>query len=90
MLDPTRGAATETMLSRLIRNEASRRGRTVVHLGTRAPFPLGLMLGRRLNTLELTQYECKSTAHRATYVPTLTVAPGRGQPALRVRRAALS
>lgn len=86
MLDAARGAATASALARLIRDEAARRGTTVVHLAIRAPFPLALMLGRRLNTLELVLYEWEVGGHAPKYVPTLTVAPGRGTPVLEVHR----
>jgi hypothetical protein len=84
MLDAIRGAATATALARLVRDEAARRRTTVVHLAIRAPFALALLLGRRLNTLELVLYEWEATADGPMYIPTLTVAPGRGSPVLHV------
>lgn len=84
MLDAARGAATATTLARLIRDEAARRRTTVVHLAIRGPFPLAVLLGRRLNTLELVLYEWEATADGPMYIPTLTVASGRGRPVLDV------
>lgn len=84
MLNAACGAATATALARLIRDEAARRRTTVVHLAVRAPFPLALVIGRRLNTLELVLYEWEATVAGPVYVPTLTIAPGRGTPVLEV------
>jgi hypothetical protein len=83
LLRPEDGAATASALAQLIRDEAARTGTTIVHLAIRAPFPLALMLGRRLNTLELVLYEWEVGP---TYVPTLTVASGRGSPVLEVHQ----
>jgi hypothetical protein len=86
MLDAARGAASASALARLIRDEAARRGTTIVHLAVRAPFPLALMLGRRLNTRELVLYEWEVGDSGPECVPPLAVAPGRGTPVLEVHR----
>jgi hypothetical protein len=82
-LDPADAAATADELARLIRAEAVNQGALSVDLCLRTPFPLAVMLGRRLNTLELTLYEWEP-ADGPRYVPTLTVASGRGSLVLAV------
>jgi hypothetical protein len=77
-------ATTASTIARHIRDEAARQGTTVVHLAMRAPFPFALMLGRRLNTLELVLYEWDSPSGQPRYVPTLTVASGRDSPVVAV------
>ena len=82
-LDPAYAAATADEIARLIRAEAVIQGAVSVDLCLRTPFPLAVMLGRRLNTLELTLYEWEP-ADGPRYVPTLTVASGRGSVVLAV------
>src|ERR1700682_185308 len=82
-LDPADAAATADEIARLIRAEAVKQGALSVDLCLRTPFPLAVMLGRRLNTLELTLYEWEP-ADGPRYVPTLTVASGRGSVVLAV------
>jgi len=49
-----------------------------VHLFLRTPFPIALLLGRPLNTLEVTLYEWDDTGVAPRYVEVATVASGRG------------
>ena len=49
-----------------------------VHLFLRTPFPIAVLLGRTLNTLEATLYEWDDTGDIPRYVKAATVAAGRG------------
>ena len=49
-----------------------------VHLFLRTPFPIAVLLGRTLNTLEVTLYEWDDTGDIPRYVKAATVAAGRG------------
>jgi SMODS-associated and fused to various effectors sensor domain/TIR domain len=79
MVAPGQGAATANVIARRIRDEAAQRGTTGVHLAMRAPFPLALMLGRRLNTLEVALYEWEGDEGTGFYEPTIRVASGQGK-----------
>jgi len=48
------------------------------HLFLRTPFPIAVLLGRTLNTLEVTLYEWDDTGAIPRYAKTATVAAGRG------------
>lgn len=65
-------------LSQRIRNCAAQAGTHRVHLFLRVPFPVAVLLGRTLNTLQATLYELDDTPAEPRYVQTVTVAPGRG------------
>lgn len=65
-------------LSQRIRDCAAQAGTHRVHLFLRVPFPVAVLLGRTLNTLEATLYEFDDTTAEPRYVQTVTVAPGRG------------
>jgi hypothetical protein len=49
-----------------------------VHLFLRTPFPIAVLLGRTLNTLEVTLYEWDDTGIIPRYVEAVIVASGRG------------
>lgn len=67
----------------LIREAAVANQTTSVALCLRAPFPLALMLGRRLNTLDVTLFEWEG-GHPPHYVPVITISSGLGSPVLTV------
>jgi hypothetical protein len=76
--DPDAGGALADVLADTIRAEAARFGTPVLLLALRAPFPVALMLGRRLNTFEVHLYEWEDSLNPPQYVKTATVASGRG------------
>jgi hypothetical protein len=78
MIPAESAIATATELSRLIRDAAARRQTNRVSLFLRVPFPLALHLGRMLNTLTVELFEWEDGAVPPVYVPTVTVASGRG------------
>jgi SMODS-associated and fused to various effectors sensor domain/TIR domain len=49
-----------------------------VHLFLRTPFPVAVLLGRTLNTLQVTLYEWDNSGPAPQYAETVTVASGRG------------
>jgi len=61
-----------------IKRFASAHSTTRVHLFLRVPFPVAVLLGRLLNTLEVTSYEWDDTVDAPRYVPTLTISAGHG------------
>ena len=67
-----------TDLARRIRACAAAGGTHRVHLFARVPFPIAILLGRALNTLEITLYEWDDTGAVPHYAETVTVASGRG------------
>lgn len=85
-LEPTRrrsipAEATSTLVADLaqrIRACAAQAATHRVHLFLRVPFPIAVLLGRTLNTLETTLYEWDDTSTVPEYVETVTVASGRG------------
>lgn len=77
-LNPEEGGATAAEVSQRIRQFASRCGTYQVHLFLRISFSLAILLGRHLNTLEITLYEIQEDANGRRYIPSLTVASGRG------------
>jgi len=44
----------------------------------RVPFPVAVLLGRSLNTLEVTLFEWDDAASVTRYIPVATAASGRG------------
>jgi len=77
-LPPAAGAGTADVVSDCIRRAAAACGTNRVDLFLRVPFPMAVLLGRRLNTLEVTLYEWEDGIAPPRYVPTATVAAGRG------------
>ena len=71
---PARASATATQLASRIRELAISEQTVEVDLFVRAAFPLAVMLGRRLNLLQVTLHEWDGMTG---YVPVITVAPGR-------------
>jgi SMODS-associated and fused to various effectors sensor domain/TIR domain len=67
-----------TDLAQRIRACAAQAATHRVHLFLRVPFPIAVLLGRTLNTLETTLYEWDDTSTIPRYVETVTVASGRG------------
>jgi SMODS-associated and fused to various effectors sensor domain/TIR domain len=65
-------------LSQKIRSCAGLASTHRVHLFLRTPFPVAVLLGRTLNTLEVTLYEWDDTGTTPQYIQTVTVASGRG------------
>jgi CBASS immunity sensor of nucleotide second messenger signals len=82
-LTPDVAAATADRVADAIREVAVTNQTTAVALFLRAPFPVALMLGRRLNTLDVTLFEWEggSSPH---YVPVITVSSGLGSPVLTI------
>lgn len=78
MIPPALSAATVAELSRRIRDAASRCQTNRVALFLRVPFPIAVHLGRTLNTLTVDLFEWDDGAEPPIYVPTATVASGRG------------
>ncbi len=77
-LSKSEGGAVADGLAQAIRDAAARYGSPVVHLAIRAPLPVALMLGRRLNTLEVHLYEWEDGIKPARYIRMATVSSGRG------------
>ena len=76
---PAEAASTlVTDLAQRIRACAAQAATHRVHLFLRVPFPIAVLLGRTLNTLETTLYEWDDTSTIPQYVETVTVASGRG------------
>jgi SMODS-associated and fused to various effectors sensor domain/TIR domain len=65
-------------LSDKIRACAALASTHLVHLFMRVPFPIAVLLGRTLNTLEVTLYEWDDADPVPRYVETATIASGRG------------
>jgi hypothetical protein len=78
MISAESAVATATELSRRVRNAAAKCHTNRVSLFLRVPFPLALHLGRMLNTLTVELFEWEDGAVPPVYVPTVTVASGRG------------
>jgi hypothetical protein len=71
-------SALVTDLARRIRACAAAGGTHRVHLFARVPFPIAVLLGRALNTLEITLYEWDNTGTVPRYAEAVTVTSGRG------------
>jgi hypothetical protein len=67
-----------TDLAQRIRACAAQAATHRVHLFLRVPFPIAVLLGRALNTLEMTLYEWDDTSPLPRYAEVVTVASGRG------------
>jgi SMODS-associated and fused to various effectors sensor domain len=78
LIDPEDAAALIAELSQQIRASAGQAATHRVHLFPRIPFPIAVLLGRTLNTLEVTLYEWDDTGATPRYAETVTVASGRG------------
>lgn len=78
LIPPKASTSLVADLSRRIRDCAARAGSHRVDLFLRVPFPVAVLLGRTLNTLQATLYELDNTTAEPRYVQTVTVAPGRG------------
>jgi SMODS-associated and fused to various effectors sensor domain/TIR domain len=65
-------------LAQRIRTCAAQASTHRVHLFLRVPFSVAVLLGRTLNTLEITLYEWDDASTMPRYVETVTVASGRG------------
>lgn len=78
-LDPAKAGGIADRLARLIRDEAVAAQAIAVDLCMRMPFPLAVMVGRRLNTLELRLHEWETDGNQPRYISVLTVASGRGR-----------
>ena len=75
---PEAAAALVADLSDKIRACAALASTRLVHLFLRTPFPIAVLLGRTLNTLEVTLYEWDDTGTIPRYIKTATTASGRG------------
>ncbi len=75
---PAAGAGTADAISDRIRRAAATSGTNRIELFLRVPFPIAVLLGRRLNTLEVTLHEWEDGIAPPRYVKTATVAAGRG------------
>jgi len=75
---PESASTLVTDLSDKIRTCAALASTHLVHLFLRTPFPIAVLLGRTLNTLEVTLYEWDDTDTVPRYVETATIASGRG------------
>lgn len=72
------GSALVADLASRIRAHAATAATRHVHLFLRVPFPVAVLLGRSLNTLEVTLYEWDDAASAPRYIPVATAASGRG------------
>jgi hypothetical protein len=73
-----KASALITDLAQRIRACAAQAATHRVHLFLRVPFPIAVLLGRALNTLEVTLYEWDDTGTVPRYAEVVTVASGRG------------
>ena len=78
LIRPEDAAALIAELSQQIRASVGQAAAHRVHLFLRIPFPIAVLLGRTLNTLEVTLYEWDDTGATPRYAETVTVASGRG------------
>lgn len=72
------GAATAMEIARQILSFAAEARTAKLDLFLRAPFPLAVLLGCRLNTLEVCLYEWEDGISPPEYRPSIRVASGRG------------
>jgi hypothetical protein len=77
-LHPDAAAGTADDIANRIRRAAAASGTNRVDLFLRVPFPMAVLLGRRLNTLEVTLYEWEDGGPVPGYLKMATVAAGRG------------
>jgi hypothetical protein len=78
LICPDDASALVSDLSQKIRACAGLASTHRVHLFLRTPFPVAILLGRALNTLEVTLYEWDDSGTVPRYTETVTVASGRG------------
>lgn len=79
-IDASVAGAFSDALSAKLREVASTFGRSEVHLAYHGPYGLGVLLGRRLNTLRTVVYEWTGDLSSNTrYVPVMTLEPGAGE-----------
>jgi hypothetical protein len=78
VIDPEHASTLVARLSQKVRACAGLASTHRVHLFLRTSFPVAVLLGRTLNTLEVTLYEWDNTGTTPRYVETITVASGRG------------
>jgi hypothetical protein len=78
LIRPEAASALTDDLSERVRSCAGIASTHRVHLFLRTPFPIAVLLGRALNTLEVTLYEWDDTSAVPRYVEVATVAAGRG------------
>lgn len=85
-LDPAIAQQVVDQLDQATRSLASTHGTNEVHLLLRCPFPIALLLGRRLNTLSVRLYEWEDgpaddgSPGTPRYLPSLQVRSGAGGP----------
>jgi hypothetical protein len=77
-IPPEAAESLVTDLAQRIRTHAGQAATHRVDLFLRVPFPIAVLLGRTLNTLEVTLYEWDDTGAVPQYVEVVTVASGRG------------
>ncbi len=77
-IPPEAASALVAGLSQKIRACAGLASAHRIHLFLRTPFPIAVLLGQTLNTLEVTLYEWDDSGTIPRYVETVTVASGRG------------
>jgi hypothetical protein len=75
---PSEAGSTVLALAERIRRFAGEHGTNAIHLFLRAPFAIPVLLGRELNTYEITLHEWEDGKGRPHYLPAATVASGRG------------
>ncbi|WP_219844384.1 SAVED domain-containing protein [Microbacterium sp. MYb66] len=78
-IDPSSAGAFSEALAAKILDVASTFGRSEVHLAYHGPYGLGVLIGRRLNTLRTVVYEWTGElSNQERYVPVMTLEPGAG------------
>ena len=86
---PIPAEAAESLVADLAQRIRACAGQAATHrvdLFLRVPFPIAVLLGRMLNTLEVTLYEWDDTGAVAQYAEAVTVASGRGGGPILLRR----
>lgn len=77
-LEPAVGGRVVVAVSEAIRRLAGKAATNHVDLYLRCPFPVAILLGRTLNTLELRLYELEEGTTPVTFRPVVVTASGRG------------
>jgi hypothetical protein len=75
---PDAAAGTADDIANRVRRAAAACGTNRVDLFLRVPFPMAVLLGRRINTLEVSLYEWEDGGAVPSYLKMATVAAGRG------------
>ena len=78
LMPPAAAASVVADLADRIRVCAAQASTHRIHLFLRVPFAIAVLLGRLLNTLEITLYEWDDTGTSPRYVEVATVVSGRG------------